>query len=320
MRILAVSDGRRGIESQALGLAEAISRLSPRPCEVLTHHVKRHGFLAKAPTRLQLALGSGEAGLSQADLIIGCGRAAIAPLLDAQREARRTSKPLFTVFVQNPRIDPSRFDLVVAPEHDGLSGPFVETMIGSPNRITRDTIIGETLQFGARLSALPMPRAAFLIGGPSKRHRMDAQSVETHISIAKALLAKEISLLITLSRRTPETAKDAWYDLVNANGDNIWLYDPESDAPNPYFAFLGGADHLFITEDSTNMLTEGCTAGKSVYRLPMSGSAGKFEALYESLEDRCDVKRWSGSLREAVYEPLRETERIAQIILKRMYH
>jgi len=56
-----------------------------------------------------------------------------------------------TIYVQDPRMDPSAFDLVIAPEHDGLSGANVETMIGSPNRVSKEKIIGETLDFGSAL-------------------------------------------------------------------------------------------------------------------------------------------------------------------------
>lgn len=313
MKILAVSDGRRGIENQALGLAEAVARQADGACDIQVHIVAHRPSFAALPPSLQL-MTRRQFDLPDADLVIGCGRQAIAPLL----ALRRSNRDAFTVYVQDPRTDPSRFDLVVAPAHDGLTGPRVETMMGSPNRITRDAIIGGTLAHAARLGTLPMPRAMIAIGGPSQAHEMRAPTLRTHVEAGLALLDKGYSLLITTSRRTPETALTAWQDFA-AGHDNIWLHTPDSDGDNPYFAFLGGADIILVTEDSTNMLTEACATGKPVYRLPMDGKAGKFAQLYDALEARCHVRRWdSGQNDPQPYPALDETSRVAQQILTRM--
>ena len=201
-------------------------------------------------------------------------------------DLRRRRADVLTVYVQDPRIDPSEFDLVIAPEHDPLRGANVETMIGSPNRITTDRIIVETLNFATGLEKLPMPRAAILIGGDSKSHQLDQSSHQAHLDAAQSLLLKGHSLLITTSRRTPEFAVRDWKRLASDH-DAVWLHDGEG--PNPYFAFLGGAEIILVTEDSTNMLTEACATGKPVFRLPMSGTPGKFQTLYEALETHCHV-------------------------------
>lgn len=313
MKILAVSDGRRGIENQALGLAEAVARQAGMSCDVQTHTVAHRPRFAALPPSLQLMVKR-QFDLPDADLVIGCGRQAIAPLLALRRSGRNA----FTVYVQDPRTDPSRFDLVVAPAHDGLTGPRIETMIGSPNRITRDAIIGGTLAHSARLAPLPMPRAMIAVGGPSRAHGLRAPTLKAHIEAARALLDGGYSLLITASRRTSETALTAWQDFA-AGHDNIWLHTPGSDGDNPYFAFLGGANIILVTEDSTNMLTEACATGKPVYRLPMDGNAGKFAQLYEALETRCHVRRWDSDHSDPrPYPALDETSRIAATILTRM--
>ena len=313
---LILSDGRRGIENQALGLAESCAAL--RPLRLQTHHITHGSALSALPPKSQLRLAKFD--LPDCDIAIGCGRQAIAPLL----HLKRTRPSVFTAYVQDPRLDPKHFDLVVAPEHDELAGPNVERMIGSPNRVTRDKIIIETLNFANGLSKLSMPRAAIMIGGHSKTHKLDKAAHEAHMKAAKDLLAEGWSLLITASRRTPDFALLDWKRLASDH-DLIWFHDGEG--PNPYFAFLGGADMILVTEDSTNMLTEACTAGKPVYRLPMlgkagsgrsgSGKAGKFETLYRALESRCHVTLYDGELGGSDYAPLDETARIAQRLWSR---
>lgn len=311
MRVLALSDGRRGIENQSLGLAEAVARLHGE-ATVRSHHLNPGAAFAALPPGLQLARRK-DFGLPEADLVIGCGRQAVAPLISLQR----AGSAAFTVFVQDPRTEPSRFDLVVAPEHDRLDGPFVEPMIGSPNRVTEERIVIGTLQEAERLSRLPMPRAALLIGGDSKAHRYDAAALTDHLAAAGALRELGYSLLITTSRRTPEAATAEWEAFASGTPD-VWLHTPDTDAPNPYFAFLGGADLILVTEDSTNMLTEAATTGKPVFRLPMGGQPGKFAQLYSRLDARCNVRVWDGDPSALPYQPLAETDRVAALVLQRM--
>ena len=308
LRCLVLSDGRRGIENQALGLAESCASL--RPLTLQTHHISQSTAMAALPPKAQLRLAKFD--LPDCDIAIGCGRQAIAPLMDLKR--RRPS--VFTVYVQDPRLDPEAFDLVIAPEHDVVRGGNVEAMIGSPNRITDAKIIGETLSFAEGLSKLPMPRTALLIGGSSKTHKLDKAAHAQHLKAAADLQAAGQSILITTSRRTPDFAVLEWKRFASDH-DHVWFHDGEG--PNPYFAFLGGADMILVTEDSTNMLTEACATGKPVFRLPMSGSgtAGKFQSLYERLETRCHAGLYKGQMGGEDYPPLEETARMAKQLWSR---
>lgn len=305
-KCLVLSDGRRGIENQALGLAERCASL--KPLRIIKHHISHEKVVAVFPPKLQMCLKKYK--LPDCDIAIGCGRQSIAPLL----YLKANHPKVMTVYVQDPRIDPSYFDLVIAPMHDELKGPNVESMIGSPNRVTEAKIVGGTLNFTDVLSNLPVPRVAILIGGNSKSHKLDKAAHQQHLNAVLNLKKAGFSLLITVSRRTPEFARNAWNKFASENQD-VWLHAGEG--PNPYFAFLGGAEMILVTEDSTNMLTEACAAGKPVFRLPMSGNAGKFQILYNALETRSGVTRYAGQLEGDDYPPLDETSRIAQMIWSR---
>ena len=331
-----ISDGRAGIENQALGLAQAFAEhIAPlRPLEITPFIISHNAAMKAAQPLLQFTLKSKpqDYGLPTdriADIAIGCGRQAIAPLL-----ALKQSFPdIMTVYIQDPRIDAKHFDLIIAPEHDKLSGGNIETMIGAPNRITAEILIGQTLEFAQQLLDYPMPRAAMLIGGDSKHHSYKKQDLNAHLQCAYDLLEYNYSVLISCSRRTPEFASKAFQALARDN-DNIWLYDPAHNQitdnaaaqPNPYFAFLGGADIIFVTQDSTNMLTDACTTGKPVFMLPVSGDSGKFTQLYAQLKTRCHVQPYNSDIylgKEqvfAAYEPLEETKRLAQILWSRYQH
>src|SRR5690606_30611294 len=124
-RVAALSDGRAGNARQALALAAALAPgvqemvLAPRP-----------PWRWLAPRRFpgdSRAFGPGfAAGLSSPPaLAVGCGRqAALATRILRSHGTR-------VVQVLDPRLPPRHWDLVVAPEHDGLRGDNVITLAGS---------------------------------------------------------------------------------------------------------------------------------------------------------------------------------------------
>ncbi|PHR94264.1 MAG: hypothetical protein COA69_01320 [Robiginitomaculum sp.] len=314
-----ISDGRRGIENQVLGLAEAVSRL--HPCDIRTQIIKTSETFTALPPNLQFILKPqpGDYGLPHPltpppRLAIGCGRQAIAPL----RTLKKTYGPdIFTVYVQAPRINPKRFDLVIVPTHDRVRAKNIVTMTGSPNRITPDRLRTEMKPFLARLKTLPAPRVTVLIGGDSKTHILDKTIHAQHLDAIHTLLGQHMSLLITSSRRTPDWVK-ADYQALSDSHKRVWFWNGVGE--NPYFAFLGSANAILVTEDSTNMLTEACATGKPVFTLPMSGKPGKFAKLYTELSQRCHVSPFMGSIDATAYDPLDETARIANIVLERLEH
>lgn len=284
-----VSDGRRGIENQALGLAEALGALTP--LRVMPVQVPRSGEVP-------------DPGGIAPEIWIGCGRAAVRA---AARHRPAFPKALF-IYVQDPRAAHERFDLIVPPRHDGLTGANVFPIIGSPNRITPARLAEAERNFAGRIANLPQPRAAVLIGGDSKHHRFSDAAGKYLLHRLEWLRAKTIGLMITTSRRTPDEFTAKLADRFEED-PGVWLHD--GTGPNPYFAFLGGADWIFVTEDSTNMLTEAAGTGTPVYRLPLDGDPGKFSRLYAQLEGHGAMRPFLGRLDRWDYAPLNETARAA---------
>jgi len=244
------------------------------------------------------------------DIWIGCGRAAI----NLARKHRRVFPACFLAYVQDPRKHYQDFDLILAPAHDRLVRPNAIAMIGSPNRISAQTLSDGREAFAKRIDALPGPRAAILIGGDSKRFKLTPRIADYLIARMEDLLAQGVSLMVTASRRTPAALAKRLTDIFGAR-DRVWLFDGEGE--NPYFGFLAAADWIFVTEESTNMLVEASATGKPVYALPMDGSAGKFARLHAALEGYGAMRPWLGRLDAWSYKPLAETTRIAGLLIDR---
>lgn len=318
-----ISDGRRGIENQALGIAESLSRLCPTQIRTIT--IKHNAIFRALPPRLQFRLRRNPSsyGLptntstSVPHLYIGCGRQAIAPLLALKSSLQDRA---FCVYIQAPRIDIKHFDLVIAPRHDGIDGDNVVNMIGSPHRLTPELLEFQKRAFAASLKAFPAPRAVVLMGGKSKNHKITKPIHEAHKKTIKGLLDNGFSVLMTTSRRTPKWVTD-YYKLLNLGYERLWVWDNMGD--NPYFAFLSAADIIFVTEDSTNMLTEASATKVPVMRLPMHGSSPKFDLLYQQLIATGRARLFKGepnSIPDMIrgqYPPMEETARVVRILKHR---
>ncbi len=308
------------MENQARGLAEAIARLTPS--EISRRRVRwRSGFDA-LPVALKAAWmldPAGDApfprpGEAWPDLWIATGRATL-PLSLAAR--RRSGGRTFVVQTQDPRLDPRRFDLVVAPAHDGLDGANVVSITGSPHRITPQVLAEAAPAFASRLDPLPRPTVAVLVGGRSKAFDLTPDhAADLAARIAGAVRSAGGSVMLTFSRRTPDAARAALTaGLADLPG---WIWDGEG--PNPLFAFLHAADHILVTEDSANMAAEAASTGKPVHVLPMVARrpAGKFARLHADLAARGATRPFDGTLPAWGYTPLTETDRAARAVLAAM--
>ncbi|WP_439476033.1 mitochondrial fission ELM1 family protein [Brevundimonas sp.] len=318
LSIWVVSDGRTGMENQALGLAEAVQRLFSS--RITVKRVRWRSLFDKLPSALKaswmLDLSSDPtepaAGKAWPDIWIATGRATL-PLSARVRE--RSGGKTFVVQTQDPRWNIAAYDLVVAPAHDRVAGPNVLSITGSPHRVTAERLAGDAAAFAHRLQALPRPRVAVLIGGRSRAFDLpEAHAEDLADRTATAVEAAGGSLMLTFSRRTPPAAKAVMTARLQHLPGLIW----DGDGPNPYFAFLNFADHILVTEDSANMAAEAASTGKPVHILPMIPlTAGdKFARLHADLRERGAARPFDGSLESWAYEPLAETDRAARAVLE----
>ena len=126
LSVWVVSDGRAGIENQALGLAEAVQRLFPS--RITVKRIRWRKAFDKLPSALKapwmLDPSSDAAfpapGEGWPDLWIATGRATL-PLSARVRE--RSGGRTFVVQTQDPRWKTDAYDMVVAPAHDAATGP-----------------------------------------------------------------------------------------------------------------------------------------------------------------------------------------------------
>lgn len=307
-----LTDGTAGMVNQALGFAEAMG-LAP----VLKT------FRARAPWRYlapQLWLmphwaatpESDPIGPPWPDVIVACGSKSIAPVLRIRRKAAGRTK---VVYVQDPTLDPRRFDLVVAPMHDRLSGPNVLVVRGAVNRVTPARLQAEAAKFAGRFDHLPRPRVAVTVGGNSAAYRLTPAIVGKLCTDLATLCRRDgAGLMVTASRRTGAEAEA----MLRAGLKDLPAYFWDGGGDNPYFAFLALADYVITTGDSVNMVSEALVSGKPVHVAHLEGGTPKFRRFHADLEREGLTRPFAGRLENWSYTPLDDTQRAAAEARRRL--
>ena len=307
-----VTDGRIGIENEALGLAEALGvshelkRVAPRapwrwlpprivPCPLASLGPAADAFRPPWP-----------------DLLIACGRQSVAIAAEIKRRAGNAT---FAVFLQNPRVPTTWFDLVVPPMHDHVSGPNVIETRGAIHRVTPQKIAAGAERFRGAFAHLKRPLVAVMIGGASKEYKFDATDAERiGQDLARFAETNDASLVVTMSRRTGEA--NAAIIRKALEGPRSWIWDGQGE--NPYFGMLGLADAMVATVDSIAMTSEAASTGKPVYVMGLRGERRKFVEFHSRLQADGVTRPFDGSLATWTYPPLDDTGLVARAIRARL--
>lgn len=307
-----LTDGKAGNVAQALGLAEATGLEVTEKTLKLSAPLKWLPPALWPPGATGLCPDSDPLAAPWPDLAISCGRQAIGPMM----ELKRRSPATFCVHVHHPRVPLSRFDLIAAPAHDRLHGANVIVTDGSLGRVNRARLDEAAAAAGKRFDHLPRPLIAVSIGGSNSVYRMDEKRM-SDVATGLAEMARQTgaALLVTASRRTGQENERILRGTLEGVPGEIW----DGSGDNPYFAYLGAADHVLVTSDSVNMVSEACATGRpvQVIHLP-TRRAGKFDIFHRLMESRGYTRPFRGTLENWENQPLDETARVASEILNRM--
>jgi len=294
-----------GFEMQAIGVAEALG-LSPE----LKHVTPPAPYRWLAPWGP--AAPSANITSPWPDIVIASGRQAI-PY--ARKIKQASAGKTFVAVLQNPKVNPSQFDLVWAPEHDRLSGPNVLSTRTAPNRITAETLEKAASQLRERYAALPAKKIAVVLGGPNKVYDFSTDDMRQLAKALKVVAETEnAGLVITTSRRTAADAVLALRDELEAVPHAIYDAAQAAEEENPYPGMLGVADAIIVTCDSHNMVGEATVTGKPVYVVELEGGSPKFRRFLDALYINNVARQFDGLLETWSYAPLNATQEIAAAI------
>ena len=258
-RILILTDGKAGHENQSRAFARGLGG----DAELLSVSFKSkfHKALSYLLDHLgvrTLALFDGLAAFASKDAAAASGVSVVlgtgsGTFYAAKALARRLGARCGVILY--PRgYQISSFDCILAPSFD--RPPKAPNVVEIPaNLVANDAAFYEkgVAEFRARTSVTP--EVAVIVGGPNKCSTLTADWMKARLDeIFKLPGAKAV----TTSRRTPPD--------VEALVDSYpWDYKLiySKDHFNPIPAFVSLAKRLYVTAESTGMLSEACTFGEA---------------------------------------------------------
>jgi mitochondrial fission protein ELM1 len=334
MLVWGITDGTAGTVAQVKALAAALGYMPV----MKTVHVKRpfvwlpnaayNGALQKL---LPQAISSHDTlAAPWPEIIISCGRrgalAALAIKKDVERvrcgdvEKNKSPHPHIPtsprlIHIHDPQMNAKHFDVIIAMQHDKIEAPNVIKVKLALHAITPALLAEAKEKFSKRFSGYAKPYVAMLLGGSTNKYTLTKSRMSQVISSLQRLAgAAPGSLLITTSRRTGyENLQALLIAFPRMRDAKAYVYDGVGD--NPYLGMLALAEHIVVTNDSVNMMSEAVATGKPVYILRLPGHTDTKPARFaEMLITEGFARALEGKLETWNYPLSDEMKKISETI------
>lgn len=308
-----LSIGVAGMLSQMRGVAQAAGYLVEFK-RTRIHSPWRWLPLQLVPKRMSVLHDDHGVAGPPPPLVIACGRHSVVPTICLKRQ---WGERILTVFVQDPIVNTGHFDLVVAPQHDGVSGNNVIATLGAVHHVTSPILEQERQTTLARqLVRNGRPTVTVLVGGPNKYNSYAPHTIEHFIHNLRAVVATDHAhLLIVTSRRTPPEVRGRLNNAFSAD-HVVW----NGSEPNPYLAALAVADFVVVTADSVSMASEAAATGKPVFVQDVGTllTAFRQRRFHRGFAVAGITRPFEGRLQHWKYRPPDDTDRVAEVIRRNL--
>ena len=263
-KAIVLTDGKAGHENQSKAFARALGldfQLVPVKFKSPFHKMLSYLFDRLGIRTVSLLQGldellhSSTPPLTNSSTIIGTGSGTF---YAAKSLARKISGAKCGVVLYPRGYRLSTFDCILAPTFDNPA-KFPNVVEIPANLVANDADFYEkgVAAFKERYQGATDNLVGVIVGGPNKCSSMTVEWMKARLDEIFAA-NKGAELVVTTSRRTPadvETLVDSY----------PWAYKLiySKDHFNPIPAFVQLAKRLYVTAESTGMLSEACTFGKA---------------------------------------------------------
>jgi hypothetical protein len=190
------------------------------------------------------------------------------------------------VLLGRPKRAFGEFDLVIATGQYRLPGrPNVLHLDLPLMRVDEAAVAAAAVDWAPRLTRLPRPLVAVLVGGPTKPFVMDGEVASRLLEKLRGMIAEAGgTFYISTSRRTPQTVVGV-LEAGLPPGGVLYRWQAGS-TENPYRGLLGLADRFVVTGDSVSMMVEVARLGKPLAIFPLPSHPGLVTRTWQSLAER----------------------------------
>ena len=309
-RALLLTEGAHGMVSQVEGLAKAL-KLDFNHCFVNLKKPWKYFPINLVPVSKSVIDGKIPDQIEN-QVLISCGKNSIISSLFL----KRNNKNLFNIHIQNPKINFSNFDLIVAPEHDQIKGNNVLNTFGALHYITKQEIDNSSNVFSKYNLSENDKIVSLILGGPNRYYDFNEIDLgNIFLLIKDNFLDKNFKLILVRSRRTPDNIIDFAKKFFLNSAVIIDFVSKEF-----YLSALKLSKTIIVTCDSTSMISECAITQKPIFVAKMKAKRrnNRFEYFLNSFREKGIIKFLGKNIDNWSYPELDETKRIARIIKERL--
>jgi len=306
---LLLTQGMHGMISQVEGLAKALD------IDFTHHKVELKNIWKLVPPKFTPISQNVYKKVNDKDfdLIISCGRKSVIPSIHLKNISK---KKVFNIHIQDPKIDFKYFDIVIAPEHDGINGENVINTKGAIHYLSEKEIEENKDYLKSFIKQDERKVWCLIMGGPTKYYDYSTKNMKHIFSMFYKLMKKHnFQLVVIPSMRTPINTIHYAKEFFGENHTVIMNVDKKA-----YLSALALSENIIVTCDSSSMISEAALTGKPIYIaniLPKKNDKRfqRFRTLFRELNITRnlgeEIENWN-------YEKLDETNRVANIIKQKI--
>ena len=306
LKALLLTEGMHGMISQVEGMAKALNT-------EFSHKIVRLGYpwnlVPPKFTPISSIILKDKIYLIEngnLDLIISCGRKSVIPSILLKKK----NKKIFTIHIQDPKVNLKNFDAIIAPQHDNLIGDNVFSSKGAIHYITESEINKAKPYLIDKIKSKKV--VSLILGGPNKYYAFDKdQLIKIFNEIKSNFISKGYVAIVIPSIRTPKIIIDLAITEFSADSCVVNSVDKQA-----YLSAFALATYIVVTCDSTSMISEAATSGKPIFVAHMKTKKNnyRFKKFFRLFREMGITRDLGEQVDSWTYNKFNEAERIAAII------
>ena len=303
LKALLLTEGMHGMISQVEGMAKALG-------VEYSHKIVRLSF----PWNLIPPKFSPISGIvlkdknyitenEKFDLVISCGRKSVIPSIFLKKK----NPKLFTIHIQNPKVDSKHFDKVISPIHDNYYGSNVIHSKGAIHYITQLEIDNAKSYLKKNINSEKI--VSLILGGPNKYYNFDkSQLVNIFSQIKSDFVSQGYKVIVIPSIRTPKNIIELAIKEMSSCGYVVNIVDKQA-----YLSAYSLADYIVVTCDSTSMISEAAASGKPIVVAHMKPKRNnyRFKRFFDLFKKMGIIRDLGEKVETWSYNKHNEAQRIA---------
>ena len=303
LKALLLTEGMHGMISQVEGMAKALNA-------EYSHKIVRLSFpwnlippkftpISDIILKDKIYINEKEAP----DLIISCGRKSVIPSILLKKKHSK----IFTIHIQDPKVDFKNFDAIVAPEHDNLKGDNIYTSKGAIHYITELEISKASQYLADKIKSEKI--VSLILGGPNKYYSFNSDQIINIFNQIKSIFVSDgYKVIIIPSMRTPKEIVDLAIREMGSCGHVVNKVDKQA-----YLSAYALANFVIVTCDSTSMISEAATSGKPIFVAHMKTKKNnyRFNKFFKLFKQMGITRDLGEKVESWTYNKHNEAQRIA---------